>query len=316
MDKDKQLELQNKLINIIYHGADGYGSVKNTFDKAKMIDPTIEYDTVKKWFAKNLVKKDGYKYFNSFIVGGPKVEYQIDIMELKRPDVEDSDKTVLVGVDIFTKQIEIVKLYRKSADSYLEGLEKLVDKLGGPPKFIYSDMDPALLNIHVRTWIESKGIQLITTRSHAPVVERAIRTIKQQIDRRLEDKPEGKKIWWDEDFLNLICHVYNEKRINSITNLTPLDVKKEENHDKVKSNLEKHRVSMRTYDELNVGDHVRRYEKKKNYAKEHAGVWSRKIYTIDKIETLSNGQPIYIITPKESRDKPFYLRHELLLIPK
>ena len=107
-----------------------------------------------------------------------------------------------------------------------------------------------------------------------------------------------------------------KKRINSVTKLTPSDAKKEENHDKVKSNLEKHRVSMRTYDELNVGDSVRRYEKKKNYAKEHVGVWSSKLYTIDKIETLSTGQSIYILKPKESRDKPFYLRHELLLIPK
>ena len=47
MDDTKKLELQNKLINIIYHDIDGYGSIKNTFDKARMIDPTIEYDTVK-----------------------------------------------------------------------------------------------------------------------------------------------------------------------------------------------------------------------------------------------------------------------------
>ena len=160
-------------------------------------------------------------------------------MEMSRSDYEDSDKTVLVGVDIFTKQIEIVKLYRKSADSYLESLEKLVDKLGGPPEFIYSDMDPALLNIHVKTWIESKGIQLITTRTHAPVVERAIRTIKNMIDKRLESKPPGQKIWYDQDFLDLICHVYNEKRINSTTKFTPEDAKKPENLDKVKTNLEK-----------------------------------------------------------------------------
>jgi hypothetical protein len=310
------LQLQNKLINIIYYDADGYGSIKNTFDKAKIIDPTLKYETVKEWYAKNLVQKHNYKYFNSFIADHTRYEYQIDIMEMSRSDYEDSDKTVLVGVDIFTKQIEIVKLYRKSADSYLESLEKLVDKLGGPPEFIYSDMDPALLNIHVKTWIESKGIQLITTRTHAPVVERAIRTIKNMIDKRLESKPPGQKIWYDQDFLDLICHVYNEKRINSTTKFTPEDAKKPENLDKVKTNLEKHRVSMRKYEKLTEGDHVRRYEKKKNYAKEHVGVWSQKIYTIEKIERLSNDEPVYILEPKERRDKPFYLRHELLLIPK
>ena len=316
-EDEEKLRLQNKLMGIIYYDADGYGSIQNTFDKAKLIDPTLTYETVKNWYAKNLIKKDNYRHYNSFIANYPKQEYQVDIMEMKdRSNFEDADKAVLVGVDIFTKEIQIIKLYRKSADHYLESLEKLVEKLGGPPEYIYSDMDPALLNIHVQTWLESKHIQLITTRTHAAVVERAIRTIKQQIDRRLEDKPEGEKIWWDQDFLDLICHVYNEKRINSTTHLAPVDAKKDENLGQVKSNLERHRVSMRTYDELNVGDQVRRYEKKKNYAKEHVGVWSQKIYTIEKIERLSNDEPIYILEPKERRDKPFYLRHELLLIPK
>ena len=130
------------------------------------------------------------------------------------------------------------------------------------------------------------------------------------------NKPEGDKIWWDQYFLDLICHVYDEKRINSTTHLAPVDAMKDETLGQVKSNLERHRVSMRTYDELNVGDQVRRYEKKKNYAKEHVGVWSQKIYTIEKIERLSNDEPIYILEPKERRDKQLYLRHELLLIPK
>ena len=145
-------------------------------------------------------------------------------------------------------------------------------------------MDPAWLNVHVQTWVESKGIKLITTRTHAAYVERAIRTIKQQIDRRLEGEPPGKNIWWDDDFLDLICHVLNEKRVSSVTKFTPLDAKKKENLDEVKSNLEKHRVSMRTYEELNVGSHVRRYEKKKEYAKEHVGVWSSKVYMIEKMK--------------------------------
>ena len=57
MDDSKKLELQNKLIKIIYYDTDGYGSIKNTFDKASAIDPTLEYDTVKNWYYKNLLKK-------------------------------------------------------------------------------------------------------------------------------------------------------------------------------------------------------------------------------------------------------------------
>ena len=111
MDENKKIELQNKLINIIYHDIDSYGSIKDTYEKARMIDPTIEYDTVKKWYAKNLLKKDNYKCYNSFIASNPKQEYQVDVMQMNdRRDYEDSDKVALIGVDIFTKQIEIVKL--------------------------------------------------------------------------------------------------------------------------------------------------------------------------------------------------------------
>ena len=57
MDDSKKLEQQNKLIKLIYYDIDGYGSIKNTYDKAKLIDPTIEYDLVKNWHAKNIIKQ-------------------------------------------------------------------------------------------------------------------------------------------------------------------------------------------------------------------------------------------------------------------
>ena len=81
---------------------------------------------------------------------------------------------------------------------------------------------------------------------------------------------------------------------------------------KNQSNIET-KINVKT---LSKGDDNEDGKKKKEYAKEHVAVCSSKVFTIDKIERLANGEPIYIITPKGKRDKPFYLRHELLLIPK
>ena len=56
-EDEEKLKLQNKLIRLIYYDADGYGSIQNTFGKAKMIDSTLTYETVKNRYAKNLIKK-------------------------------------------------------------------------------------------------------------------------------------------------------------------------------------------------------------------------------------------------------------------
>jgi hypothetical protein len=70
--------------------------------------------------------------------------------------------------------------------------------------------------------------------------------------------------WW---MLPRILLVYNNFKVHSGTGLTPKEARKTDNIEKVKLNNEKHRVSNRTYPEINIGDHVRKVKRKINSIK-------------------------------------------------
>jgi hypothetical protein len=68
--------------------------------------------------------------------------------------------------------------------------------LGGKPQTIYADQEPSWNGKYVKQYLKEEHILLIMTLSHAPIVERAIRTIKNMIYKRLEHNP--KNPWYGE----------------------------------------------------------------------------------------------------------------------
>jgi hypothetical protein len=65
---------KDKIISSVYH--DFYGSMTDTFNEVKNKDPSINYDDVKEWFSKNVVRRTNVNGFNSFIAQEPYQEYQ------------------------------------------------------------------------------------------------------------------------------------------------------------------------------------------------------------------------------------------------
>ena len=61
---------------------------------------------------------------------------------------------------------------------------------------------------------------------------------------------------------------------NTATNMTPADAKKPINIFEVKSNSEIHRIKKRIYPDVEEGDQVRVYTKKKHFQKERVPIWS------------------------------------------
>jgi hypothetical protein len=121
----------------------------------------------------------------------------------------------------------------------LAGIIEGLHKIGGKPIYIYSDMEGSFLSNLVQKYFKDEGIKHLTTLSHAPVVERVIRTIKAMIYKRLEyeDHKNGKHepYWW---MLPRVLLVYNNFKIHSATKFTPKDARKPENINKVKENLQ------------------------------------------------------------------------------
>ena len=293
MDKDT-------IIKNIYYDRAGYSSIQKTYKEARDKESSITLKNVKDWFQKNIERTKQLKGYNSFINNEAFEEFQVDIAFFKAGELEP----VLVMIDIFSKYATAIPIASKTPPDVIAGIMEGIVKMGGKPKMIYSDNEGALNSNLFKNYCESENIKSITTRSHAWVAERFIRTLKDMINKRIKNND---KSWKEVIFESLLS--YNNKEVHSATGMTPSKAKLKENTLQVKLNLELHRVSKRKYPDINVGDEVKLYKKKDKFDKENKSVW---LTTKQKIEliTESHGQKYYHITGYK---KPF-LRHELLKV--
>ena len=293
MDKDT-------IIKNIYYDRAGYGSIQKTYKEARDKESSITLKNVKDWFQKNIERTKQLKGYNSFINNEAFEEFQVDIAFFKAGELEP----VLVMIDIFSKYATAIPIASKTPPDVIAGIMEGIVKMGGKPKMIYSDNEGALNSNLFKNYCDSENIKSITTRSHAWVAERFIRTLKDMINKRIKNNDKS----WKEVIFEVLL-TYNNKEVHSATGMTPAKAKLKENTLQVKLNLELHRVSKRKYPDINVGDEVKLYKKKDKFDKEDKSVWLTTKHKIELI-TESYGQKYYHIT---GHKKP-YLRHELLKV--
>ena len=113
------------------------------------------------------------------------------------------------------------------------------------------------------------------------------------LDKRIEDNP---RIW--KTVLPEVLKKYNEKMVHSTIGMTPEEARNPGAEFDVKTNLEIHRISNRKYPELNIGNSVKVYKKKKINAKERVPVWDEVVRKVEGIAT-SFGQKFYKVTDIE-----------------
>jgi hypothetical protein len=213
----------------------------------------------------------------------------------------------LLLIDIFSKFMIVVPLFSKQPQDLLDGLEEGLKDMGGKPESIYTDDEGSLNSKLLQDYFKQNNIKHITTRTHAPVAERAVRTIKDLIYRRLEKNPNMK--WYETKILANSLVMYNYKMVSSATGFTPNEARQKKNELQVKLKLELNRKTTRKYPPIEVNDKVRLYKKKGKFDKERVPVWSENMFNVDKIE-ISMGQKFYYVS---GREKPL-LRHEILKV--
>ena len=292
---------KNNIINNVYKDKSGFSSIQKTYQEANAKDTTITLQNVRDWFAKNVERKKQLKGYNSFINDGAQEEYQVDLAFFK---AKDKIEIGLVMIDIFSKYAVVIPIASKETPDVIAGMMEGFQKMGGKPKCIYSDNEGALGSSLFDEFCESHKVKLITTRTHAWVAERFIRTLKDMINKRIENT---EKTW--KDVLFEVLLTYNSKNVHTATGLTPDQAKLDKYRLQVKMNLELHRISKRRYPTIDVDDKVKLYKKKGRFDKENTSVWLPQTHTIALI-TESMGQKFYHIT---GHKKPF-LRHEILKI--
>ena len=241
-------------------------------------------------------------------IRGPKV----DKIEPKKKARDEPNKFGYLFVDIFTKYVVVIPLESNNKFEVLPALKKGIEKMGGNPETIYSDVEPAVNSNVVLPYLKEQKIRLIFTRGHANVAERHIRTIKDMINKRLEYKGLTKMQW--ESVLDEVLEEYNTKMVHSAHDLTPDKARDPRNLALVKGRLEVGRISNRKYPRVEVGDTVKVHKKKDKLFKEGVPIWRPEPYTV--IEIIeSKGQKFYNLDPvPQGRDMPVP-RADILLIP-
>ena len=179
--------------NVYYNLETGFGSINETLKKAKEQDQTINRVDVENFMRKQPNKQiRKYRGSNSYTAPFARFEYQIDIMDMKPltkepetkiPIKNDEPRYGLVVIDIFSKLANVVPMKEKSGPITLSAMKESFNKMGFPMS-VYSDNDRAF-QAGVKEFFEKEGITHVVTLTHANVVERFIRTMKNMIHDRV-----------------------------------------------------------------------------------------------------------------------------------
>ena len=168
-----------------------------------------------------------------------------------------------------------------------------------------------MIGTKMTKYLTDEDIRLITTRTHAWVAERHIRTVKDMLFKRILNKDMKVDIW--QTLLDEVLTRFNTKMIHSATGLTPVEAKRQENEALVKGRLQVKQLKTRRYPEVERGDTVRIYQKKDKMDKEEVSTWSVDKYTVTNVKE-SMGQTYYTVSPQPRNWKGDIQRSEILKV--
>ena len=213
------------LLKKVYYDPAGYGSIQDTYKDAKKKDATIKVSDVKDWFERNVERKKQLRGFNSYVSKGPRDEFEVDLFDVNYLGQKEY-RYGFLAIDNFTKMMWVVPVSAKYGENFIEAMEAVIASIMGKPRKIYSDEEPAMVSSKAfNEWLDKNNILHITTRSHANTAERAIRTFKDLMTRRLEAPGNEDVKWYDQVRISVLM-TYNQKMVNRITGLTPYDADK------------------------------------------------------------------------------------------
>ena len=295
------------LIDLYYDLKTGFGSAQELYRQAKKERITITLDEVRKFLAKQPNKqRKAYKGSgNSYVADYPRDQFQMDIGDMVELQIKDNQKRFLLAViDIFSKYGMAFILNDKSSDETYKAIQ-LAFKTMGIPRSVYTD-DGSEFKGKVKELFEGEGITHITTVTHAHVVERYIRTIKNGIHERVRFN----NAKW-EDMLPYVINKYNDTP-HSSTGYKPNEGIKDKNASAIKVKLEMNAIRKRRYPTISVDDYVKIFKKPGKYgeSKESKSRWTDERYKVVKVDRDMMMNIVYKLEGKQKS----YLRHELLLV--
>lgn len=254
-------------------------------------------------------KKKQLRGHNTFVPPRPYYEFQFDLFFIN----DMPNQKIKVGalmIDIFTKYMVVAPINSRQEDDVAIGIIEGFNKMKGKPEIIYTDDETAFSTPAIQDYLKKEGIHHHITRGHPNFAERAIRTYKDMLYKKVEaDEKKGKKtVQWTDYNLEILL-TYNDKMVHSSTGMTPKEALKGEKNLKAKIKMSANATRSRKYPEIQIGDRVKIYRKKAITEKERTSNWSNETYEVEGIEKKL-GQTYFKTTKRER----LYLRHELLKV--
>ena len=247
---------RDQIISDAYYASSG--AITGTLRLAKLRDPKIKQEDIKRWKREYTVDEKRPTKYNTWVGKEPKEEYQADLFFPK------NGHPMLMVVDTFSKRMAVEPLNNKQGPSIRKGFKAAFQEMGGPPKSIYTDAEGAITSNKTKNWLAEQKIVSNITLKHAPVAEAMIKFVKNRVEFVRKHRKPGKKILGWEELAEQEVKDYNENHVPRAIGMTPLEADKPENKESVKMRLELQRRNRNPQPKLKVGDTVRILRKKKN----------------------------------------------------
>ena len=222
----------DELLRSIYYsvGDEGFGSIQDTYKAAKKKEPKITLKIVKEFLdrqAQRQKKKEGT--WNSFVPREALQTIQMDIAHMPEKVFGKSEfKYALFAIDVFSKKLSVIPLKRQTSEATAKALDQIFEEDLGLPIGVYNDEGGEFMAEFAKR-LKYYDVEQTTSRTPPAFVERAIRTVKEQIAKRRE-------IYKDSDWASLIPYVVNRynAKPHSITKVAPEDAVKDKYNKTVK----------------------------------------------------------------------------------
>ena len=194
---------------------------------------------------------------------------QIDIMDMQK--FKNKYLYVLLAYDTYSKLLQGVPLMNRKPNGIIDGLKTF---FAGPITFasIYWDKEGSFLSGKVQRFLKKSGVHNYTTKSvvKAPGVERAIRTIRNAVQRYFEKM--GTHKWLS--YLPKFISAYNN-RIHSTTKYRPLDLVNDPTL--IVKTKPQRRVKVKLPP---IGSFVRLSRLRGLFEKEASGTWTKEVFRV------------------------------------
>jgi transposase InsO family protein len=176
---------QDIIKETFYHPLEGFIGADALYRKLK--PKGISMKEIKLFLQKQEVvqrNKKNTQTKNSFVAKYPMQEFQVDLIYIDDPHLNQA-RYGLCAIDAFTKRADIVLMKKKTKEDTVDALMDIFERMG-IPDILFSDEGSEFDNSDVHKLCKRLNIEQVFTFTHATMIERFNRTIKEKIHKYLQ----------------------------------------------------------------------------------------------------------------------------------